>query len=122
MNIKHFLLAAVVSTSVAAPVLAQTASREAVKAEAKTAVAQGSTSHGEGSPTAQPKLDSAKTRADRKAETKAARQRGEVLGGGETATPGDKAKPAGAVRNRADVKAETRSAVKAGQIPSGEKN
>lgn len=113
--------AALALAFVAAPVQAQTESREQVKAETKAANAGGTIPRGEGT-NQQPKLDSAKTRADRKAETAAAKERGDIARGGEAHPIDGKVKPATDGRNRSDVKAETKSAVKAGQITSGEKN
>ena len=100
---------------------AQTESREQVKSETKAANAAGAIPRGE-STNLQPKLDSAKTRADRKAETAAARRRGDIARGGEAHPVDGKVKPSADGRNRAEVKAETKGAVKAGQITSGEKN
>lgn len=94
---------------------AQTESRE------QAANAAGAIPRGE-STNQQPKLDSAKTRADRKAETAAARERGDIARGGEAHPVDGKVKPSTDGRNRAEVKAETKGAVKAGQITSGEKN
>lgn len=100
---------------------AQTESRDQVKSETKAANAAGAIPRGE-STNQQPKLDSVKTRADRKAETAAAQQRGDIARGGEAHPVDGKVKPTNDGRNRADVKAETKTAVKAGQITSGEKN
>ena len=99
---------------------AQGESRDKVKAETKAAMKAGTTPKGEG-PAQEPPLKSGKTRADRKAETKSAQARGEMVRSGE-ATPSDgKATAQGEFRKRSHVKAETVQAVKTGKITSGEK-
>ena len=99
---------------------AQGESRDKVKAETKAAMKAGTTPQGEG-PAQEPPLKTGKTRADRKAETKSAQARGEMVRGGEASPSEGKASTQGVARKRSDVKAETAQAVKAGKIPSGEK-
>lgn len=123
MKINSTLLraAALVLAFSATSINAQTESREQVKSEAKAANAAGAIPRGE-STNQQPKLNSNKTREDRKAETAAAKQRGDIARGGEAHPVDGKVNAATDGRNRAEVKAETKTAVKAGQITSGEKN
>jgi dihydroorotase-like cyclic amidohydrolase len=111
------ILAMICATSSA---YAQGESRDQVKAETKAAIKAGTIPVVEG-PNEQPALKTTKTRADRKAETQAAKASGEIARGGEANPSDGKTKTAGESRKRADVKAETAKAVKAGQIPSGEK-
>lgn len=73
------------------------------------------------SPNVQRKMNTAKTRADRKSETKKAITSGDVPSRGEVDPAGAKAQKVTSSRNRLDVKTETRAANKAHQIPSGEK-
>jgi hypothetical protein len=100
--------------------IAQT-SREQVKAEARAANKAGNIPQGEQSYNAsasQPK--STKTRAQGKAEMRAAIARGEVDHGGEASPNENRPQKPTASRNRAEVKAETKEAVKRGQIPHGD--
>lgn len=74
------------------------------------------------SPDVQPKMNTAKTRTDRKSETKKAIASGDMPARGEGDPAAEqKAKELTSSRNRQEVKTETRAANKAHQIPSGEK-
>ena len=99
---------------------ASSPTRAEVKAEAKTGAAA---PVGE-KPSAQPSTMSDKSRADRKATTKADKASGNLKATGEAETvKDDKAlKSGGSNTTRADRKATTKAANKAGQIPeAGEK-
>jgi hypothetical protein len=122
MKSTHSLVSAAVLAMICATssVHAQGESREQVKAEATAANKAGALPHGE-TPNQQPALKTTKTRAQRKAETKAAIATGDAAHAGEANPADGKTKAAGESRKRADVKAETAKAVKAGQVPSGEK-
>jgi hypothetical protein len=100
------LLVALIGTSA----LAQSKSREEVRAEAASAAKAGQIDHGE--VTTVPATRSTKARPDVKAETRAAVKAGQIDHGEVTTTP-----PLPKTsKTRAEVKAETASAIKGGAL------
>ncbi|MBC7989806.1 MAG: DUF4148 domain-containing protein [Luteimonas sp.] len=119
--IGHLLLG--VATNVAAQDVP--ASRAQVKAETKSAAAQGQlTPAGEGAyPKALPASSSSRTRAERKTETRQAARTGELIPAGETGSSKvDRAVLSSkSTKTRQERKAETLAAAKAKQLtPAGE--